>query len=46
MWTLNKNKLNGGRGLSGNDYRVATLLKSYLIVIGTTMQGLKSIEQF
>ena len=29
-------------GLSCNDYRVATLSKSYLTVIGIIMQGLKS----
>ena len=30
-------------GFSGNDYKVATLTKSYLTVIGITMQSLKSI---
>ena len=33
-------------GLSGNDYRVATLSKSFLIVIGVIMQSLKLIGQF
>ena len=33
-------------GHSGNDYRVATLSKSYLITTGITMQSLKSIGQF
>ena len=32
-------------GLSGYDYRVATLPKSYLIVIGIKMQRLISIGQ-
>ena len=32
-------------GLSGNDYKVATLPKSYLIVIGIILQSLKSIVQ-
>ena len=31
---------------SGNDYRVATLSKSYLITIGITTQSLKLIGQF
>ena len=31
-------------GISGNDYRVVTLLKSYLIVIEIIMQSFKSIE--
>ena len=31
---------------SGQDYRIATLSKSYLIVTGINMQGLKSIGQF
>ena len=30
---------------SGNDYRVATLSKSYLTTTGITMQSLKSIEK-
>ena len=30
-------------GLPGNDYRVATLFKSYLTVTGIIMQNLKSI---
>ena len=33
-------------GHSGNAYRVATFLKSYLTVIGIIMQNLKSIGQF
>ena len=33
-------------GLSGNDYRVATLPKAYLIVIGIIMQSVKLIGQF
>ena len=33
-------------GLSGNDYRVAMLLKSCLIVIGIIMHSLKAIGQF
>ena len=33
-------------GLSGNDYSVAALSKSYLTVIGIIMQSLKSIGQF
>ena len=33
-------------GLSGNEYRVDTLPKSYLIVIRITMQSFKSIGQF
>ena len=33
-------------GHSGNDYRVATLSKSYLTTTGITMQSLKSIGQF
>ena len=34
-------------GLSGNDYKVATLSKSYLTVIGMmNMQGYKLIAQF
>ncbi len=33
-------------GLSGNDYRVAALSKSYLTVKGISMQSLKSIGQF
>ena len=32
-------------GLSGIDYRVATLSKSYLTVTGITIQSLKSIAQ-
>ncbi len=32
--------------LSGNDYRVAALLKSYLTDKGIIMQSLKSIGQF
>ena len=32
--------------LFGNNYRVATLSKLYLTVIGINMQSLKSIEQF
>ena len=31
---------------SGEDYRIATLSMSYLIVVGINMQGLKSIGQF
>ena len=33
-------------GRSGNNYRVATLSKSYLTVKRITMQNLKSIGQF
>ena len=33
-------------GLSGNDYRVATLPKAFLIDIGIIIQSLKSIGQF
>ena len=33
-------------GHSGNDYRVATLSKSYQTTTGITMQSLKSIGQF
>ena len=33
-------------GHFGNDYRVATLSKSYLTIKGITMQNLKSIGQF
>ena len=33
-------------GHFGNDYRVATLSKSYLTTKGITMQSLKSIGQF
>ena len=32
--------------LSGTDYRIATLSKSYLTVTGITIQSLKSIGQF
>ena len=33
-------------GLSGNGYRVPTLSKLYLTVIGMIMQSMKSIGQF
>ena len=39
----NYNIQNWTDGLSGNDYRVAALPKSYLIIIGIIMQSLKSI---
>jgi hypothetical protein len=33
-------------GLSGNDYRVAVLSKSYLTVVEISMKSLRSIGQF
>ena len=33
-------------GYSGNDYRVAKFSKTYLTIMGITMQSLKSIGQF
>ena len=33
-------------GLSGNDYRVSKLSKSYITIIGIIIQSLKSIGQF
>ena len=33
-------------GLSCNDYRVTMLSSSYLVVLGSIMQSLKSIRQF
>ena len=37
--------INNLYGLSGNDYRVVMLHKSYLATTGTTMHSLKSIGQ-
>ena len=35
-----------GHLVSGNDHRVAMLLKFYIIIIGIIMQSLKTIGQF
>ena len=45
-YNLQSVSFNWTYGLSGTDFRVATLSKSYLTATGITMQSVKSIGQF